>query len=297
METRQALVRELIPNELGSSFIYKQEPSVWPVWHSHEEIDILLFLVSSGQHVTGDYIGDFRPGTLIVNGPNVPHGHTTRHRVKTQADIVVIQFSEQTIGKEFLAKPEMAHIREWLESTKRSFEYLGQTRTEAMSLILAMNETEGIQRFTQFLQLLELFAHAPESDRKVLVSEFYAPVLNDENIHRIEQVRAWVLANLSQKITLARAASQIHMSAKSFSNFFKKNTGKAFVQYVKELRIGLASQKLLESEHSVSEICFACGYNNLSNFNRQFMDAKKTTPTAYRKQFQDLITRDAPTES
>ncbi|MGJ8654592.1 MAG: AraC family transcriptional regulator [Opitutaceae bacterium] len=291
MEERQNLIRELIPNEAGNTFVYKQERSIWPAWHYHEEIDVLLFIQSSGQHITGDCIGEFQPGTLLLNGSNVPHCFTSSDESITKSSepaIAVLQFSIKSIGQELLSKAEMIQIREFLESTSRSFEYFGNTRAKAASIILEMHRSKGMVRFGQFLQLLETFASAPDCDKRMLVSEYYAPVLNDENVNRIELVRRWVQNNLHQKISLEAAASQIHMPAKAFSYFFKKNTGKAFVQYIKELRVGLASQQLLQTELSVLEICYACGYNNLSNFNRQFKDVKQTTPTAYRKEFKDI---------
>lgn len=291
MEKQHNLIRELIPNETGATFVYKQESSIWPAWHYHEEIDILLFLKSSGQHVTGDYIGEFKTGTLLVNGPNVPHCFTSTGappQGSSDSAIAVLQFSEKSLGHEFLVKPEMKSIREFIRSSARSLEFSGDTRDQAASIIMDMNESEGMKQFGQFLSLLETLAEAPDVDKRTLVSEFYSPVLNDRNVNRIELVRRWVQKNLHQKITLDAAASQIQMPAKAFSYFFKKNTGKSFVQYVKELRIGLASQKLLQSDLGVSEICYSCGYNNLSNFNRQFLDIKKTTPRDYRKQFSDM---------
>ena len=54
MEKQQHLVRELISNIEGSTFNYKQENDIWPVWHFHPEIDILLFTKDNGQHITGD---------------------------------------------------------------------------------------------------------------------------------------------------------------------------------------------------------------------------------------------------
>lgn len=291
MESQQKLVRELIPNQAGSTFVYKQEHSIWPVWHYHDEIDVLLFLRASGQHITGDYIGEFHPGTLLVNGSNVPHCFSSSDAAPADIAspaIVVLQFSEESMGREFLAKPEMKHIRNFIDTSGKSFEYFGDTHAKAASILMAMNESSEMERFGLFLKLLETLALAPAQDKQVLVSEYYSPVLNDENVNRIELVRRWVQENLSQKITLEDAASQIQMKAKNFSYFFKKNTGKSFVQYVKELRVGLASQKLLQTDLSVLEICYACGYNNLSNFNRQFRDIKDTTPSAYRKQFKDL---------
>ncbi|MGJ8641264.1 MAG: AraC family transcriptional regulator [Opitutaceae bacterium] len=294
MNVQQNLVRELIQKDKGATFIYKQEQSIWPVWHYHEEIDILLFLQSRGQHITGDYIGEFGEGTLLVNGPNVPHcftSNTVADATAPEAAIVVIQFSEKSIGNDLLSKPELSAIKDFLQSTSRSFEYSGETRAKAASIMMGMKDSQNMERFSLFLKLLETFALAPDQDKRSLVSEFYSPVLNDANVNRIEVVRRWVQENLCQNISLEAAAAQVQMPAKSFSYFFKKNTGKAFVQYVKELRIGLASQKLLQTDLSVLEICYACGYNNLSNFNRQFRDVKNSTPTTYRKQFKDLTGR------
>jgi len=298
MDIRQNLVRELIPKDKGATFVCKQDNSIWPTWHYHEEIDILLFLQNSGQHITGDYIGEFNPGTLLLNGPNVPHCFTSNTELELRAPdpaIIVIQFSRKSIGDELLAKSEMSLIHNFLLSTGRSFEYFGATRSQAASIMLAMGESQNMERFGLFLKLLETLALAPDHEKKNLVSEFYSPVLSNENVNRINAVHCWVQQNLANKISLVAAASQIQMSAKAFSYFFKKNTGKSYVQYVKELRIGLASQQLLQTDLSVVEICYACGYNNLSNFNRQFLDVKKSTPTTYRKQLKDMTKRSPQT--
>jgi AraC-like DNA-binding protein len=41
----------------------------------------------------------------------------------------------------------------------------------------------------------------------------------------------------------------------------------------------------MEDQMSVAEICFACGFNNLSNFNRQFKEHYKVSPLKFKKQF------------
>lgn len=151
MNAKQNLIRELIPNETGSTFVYKQESNIWPAWHYHEEIDVLLFLESSGQHITGDHIGEFKPGTLLLNGSNVPHcftSSTTPSQSSSEAAIAVLQFSEQSIGGEFLSKPEMKSIQEFIHSTSRSFEYFGVTRDKAASVMLEMNQSECMECFT-----------------------------------------------------------------------------------------------------------------------------------------------------
>lgn len=291
MNLENNLVKELIPNTQGYTFGYKKENSIWPVWHYHSEIDILLFVDSSGQHITGDYIGSFAPGTLLVNGPNVPHGFTSDSIPSNESSdtaIIVLQFSKESIGQELLSKPEMKLINDFIQSTNRSYEFLGETREKAAHILREIEHSYNAQRISHLLLLLETLAEAPEADKRKLVSELYCPILNEKNIKRIETIRTWVIQHLTEKITVEGAAEQIKMPPKSFSYFFKKNTGKTFVQYLKELRIGLACQKLLYTEFSILEICYMSGYNNLSNFNRQFMEVKKMTPTTFRQNSQRL---------
>jgi len=78
---------------------------------------------------------------------------------------------------------------------------------------------------------------------------------------------------------LAELAGQ---SASAFSRYFRRHTGVPFVQYVNRLRINLACQLLMSDELSVTDICYQVGFNNLSNFNRQFLLLKQMSPTRWR---------------
>ncbi len=78
------------------------------------------------------------------------------------------------------------------------------------------------------------------------------------------------------------------MSNVSFNRFIKKRTGKTFIEYLNDVRIGYASRKLIERDLSVSEIAFMCGFNNIANFNRVFKKNKNRTPTKYRQDFSGI---------
>jgi len=68
------------------------------------------------------------------------------------------------------------------------------------------------------------------------------------------------------------------------SRAFRQHTGMSMVQYVKRLRINLACQILMSDEKaSITSICYEVGYNNLSNFNRQFLAEKGMTPSRFRR--------------
>ena len=95
----------------------------------------------------------------------------------------------------------------------------------------------------------------------------------------------WVLANLENNITLDEAAMVAQMNPNAFSRFFALRTRKTFSEFVKELRLQKAAKLLIESDMAVTHICYECGYNNISNFNRQFLNYYNMNPVKYKKEF------------
>lgn len=76
-----------------------------------------------------------------------------------------------------------------------------------------------------------------------------------------------------------------HLSPGAFSRFFRSRTGKTVPEYVNELRVGRACRMLAEGDQKVIDIALDCGYRNLANFNRRFLDVMQVTPREYRKRF------------
>ncbi len=148
-----------------------------------------------------------------------------------------------------------------------------------------MDEMNDAQKFAQVLILLDLLANSPQEDRNYLVSPNFSANLNDSNQNRVNTITQYIMSNLTCQVSLADAADLVNMSLKSFSRFFKKSTGKNFVQYVNELRIGHACRRLIESNDSITEVCYDSGFNNLSNFNRRFLEIKNMSPREYRQEY------------
>ena len=276
---------EIISKCQNSSFNFKVDTNLWTVWHFHPEIDILLNLKNSGHYICGDYLGDLKPGTLLMIGPDISHGLDTNEpddNDPTNPALIALQFSQQSLGEELLQKAEMSSIRKLFSDVGRCIEFLGTTRDRAEKMLFHMKSMNDTQKFAQILLLLDLLSNSPSKDRQYLASPNFSANLNRNNQNRVNKITQFIMANLTQKITLAEAAEQVNMSSKSFSRFFKNSTGKNFIQYVNELRIGHACRRLIETTDSVTEVCFDSGFNNLSNFNRRFLKIKNISPREYR---------------
>jgi len=193
--------REIISQE-EQLFSIKADTDMWTAWHYHPEIDILLTIKNTGYHITGDYMGELKPGTLLLNGSNVPHAFHPNEAPEGDPGkpaMLVIQFSVASLGKDFLSKLEMDRIRSFLDTTGRSFEFLGETRSRVEQMMWEMMNQNPGQRFAQFILILDALASAAESERVPLVSQIYAPSLNEHNVELIDRVINWIRATSKRR--------------------------------------------------------------------------------------------------
>jgi YesN/AraC family two-component response regulator len=97
----------------------------------------------------------------------------------------------------------------------------------------------------------------------------------------------WTLNYISEKqsenITLEQVADLCHMNASYFSQYFKKNTGIGFSEYIRKLRITRSIELLASTDLSVAAIAEMCGYNSISNFYKAFHALYRASPNSYRK--------------
>jgi transcriptional regulator GlxA family with amidase domain len=110
-----------------------------------------------------------------------------------------------------------------------------------------------------------------------------SPSLSSISQDRINDVVNYVIENYKNNISLSEAAEIVNMSESSFSRYFMKTTGNRFSEFVSRIRLGRACVMLYETNDQIATIAFASGYNNLANFNRQFIKLKGMTPREYRQ--------------
>lgn len=281
----QALFEKIQPQ--GQSFLVKErsDPQFEFRWHYHPEIELTWIVESHGTRFVGDDLARYGPGDLVLLGPNLPHtwqSDETSRLKKHRA--LYTQFRSDFLGETFFATPELAGVRRLMESAGRGLRFGGKTIPAAGVLLEKMLVSNGVRRVTLLLELLDMLAHA----RSVapLSSRAFAPALNRADQNRIDAVCRFINERFTEGVAQPEAARVAHLSVPAFSRFFKRSLGRTFTAYVNELRIGHACQMLIESDKSVAEICYASGFENLSNFNRRFLTLKKTGPRDFRRRYQ-----------
>jgi len=276
------LTRENIQTDSDSSFACFDFdlPKFDPHYHYHPEIEITWILRSEGQRLIGDDLAPFSPGDFILIGSNVPHQF--RNWEAGHAHSQVIQFRREMFGDSLLKLPEFQNVRDLLDRSARGLTFSDDTRRAAQKKFKQIHQNApGPSRILQLIELLNLLSKDP--DAQPIASITYAEPVKHKKMDRLERVLNYLEAHWQGSIPLADISEVAALHPQSMSRFFRQHLGMSFQDYLIQLRISRAARLLLETDRTILDIAFDCGFNNLANFNRHFLSIYKQTPSNYRQ--------------
>lgn len=281
---------EVVQPAFGSSLSFRRfndtSPNGDPIWHYHPEIEMVYIKSGNGKRHIGNHISYYTSGDLILIGSNLPH-YGFSDRLTTRNTEMVIQFKQEFLGEQFFDTPEMIKVADLLDRSKHGISFYGNTKKEVGKLLEAMVVMNSFDRLLQTLRVLHFMAES--SSYYLLNAKKITVKANSQNRDRIKVVYDFVRDEFQREIPLEEIADKTAMTVPSFCRYFKKQTGKTFTQFVNEFRVIHACKLLSETGRSVADICFECGFNNFSHFNKQFKIITEKSPSEYRNEFREVI--------
>ncbi|NKC10981.1 MAG: helix-turn-helix domain-containing protein [Gammaproteobacteria bacterium] len=259
----------------------------WPSelcrWHAHEALELHLITATRGKVLVGDYIGEFGPGELFLIGPNLPHNWITNNTYKTPVPVRdrLIQFHQDSIDAMVGAFPEFRQIQDLLLLATSGVKFIGFDGEIAQHALAGISAARGARKIVAFLDLLLTLARHPRKEQLSAVT--FHQLRHHPNHGSIGKVVDYIARHYALNLSVVEAANMAGMSVASFSRTFRMLTGNRYTEFVNRVRIGQACALLHDTEQRVSTICYAVGFQNLANFNRQFLRVKQTTPSKFRE--------------
>ncbi|MEM6688744.1 MAG: helix-turn-helix domain-containing protein [Planctomycetota bacterium] len=276
---------EKLEPHAGQSFrcIDRSELETPVKWHRHPEIELTYVQQGTGSRIVGDHIGAYGDHDLVLLGSNLPHTWTSdeyRGRRYDRHKAIVVQFHPDFLGEYFFEIHEMQPIQELLCSAYRG---LWASAEEASSIGEQMTEMLSLAGPSRLISLLSILAQLTHIQTKTLASAGYSGPTSKDAESRIQQVCDHIENSFtSSSFSISSLAEMLFMNQSAFSRFFKQSTGRTPTEYLNELRIGYACRQLIESDHSILDICHASGFDSPSFFNRTFKRLRSSTPRGYR---------------
>jgi len=280
--------REITPLAPEDSFLVFERVKDnfdFPV-HFHPEYELNFIANGAGvRRVIGDSLEEIDNIELVFVGPNLQHGWQMHNCTSDKIHEITVQFHMDLLDSNLLGRRIMKPIKDMFERSSHGILFSRKISKKILPKIQQLSKTDSINYFLELISILQDLAL---STNQRLLSTYSTNYKEFENSDRIKVIYEYIQENYPSKITLSEISELVNMSPVSFNRFIKKRTGKTFVEYVNDTRIGFASRWLIEKKLSIAEIAYKCGFNNIANFNRVFKKSKKCTPSHYREEFSGI---------
>lgn len=259
-------------------------PSRLERWHYHDEYELQLVVQTSGRTYVGNHVGAFKPGSIVLISPRVPHNLVSLDAPAAGVGerSVVIHFARDLMHKAAELFADLHGAVSLLERDRCGVEFLNAD-PDLHDRFRRVQNASGVARFCALAELLQRLSRWPESRSFSSTTMPDAPGQRKAVMDpRVEKVQALVYRNYADRLSLAKAGHCAGVGVHTFSRLFRRVTGSTYTDFLISVRVARACELLSKSDTPVSSICYLVGFNNISNFNRHFRRLKNMTPSEYR---------------
>lgn len=270
-----------IPKPQHQALVYQEDYELvfYNKFHQHEEIQLSFIKEGEGALIVGDTINYYQKGDVFIIGSNLPHVFKSDTSHKTKSHMLTLFFTKNAFGNNFFNLEELKELNSFFKKTETGFKI--SSNAKLASLFSELKLSTPLKRFILFLEILKSLSRVKGNP---LSSFIYKKQYTDIEGKRMSAVMEYTINNYQKNISLEHIARIAAMTKNAFCKYFKKRTNKTYFRFLNELRIENACKLLLaNNDLSIAEIADKSGFNNISNFNRQFKFVKQMIPSEYRK--------------
>ena len=248
-------------------------------WHFHPEYELVYIKAERGKRHVGDHISYFSGSDLVLIGSNIPHLNFD-HGIKTDYQKVVLHLNKDFVNDNLLKTAELKPLHPLFEKAKNGIAFGGGKKNEVGQRLF---ELEKLNSFDQYIEIVKILNELSQfSVTELLHPEPYTHLINETDENRIRSIYTFIDSRFQEKISLEEIAEAHHFSREGFSRYFKKRTGSTFTDFVNRYRVSQA-KLMLESNASISDACFNCGFESLSYFNRVYKKVTGENPGEFQR--------------
>ena len=282
------IIHEITPL-MGKDVLYiadrHKKEFTYPI-HNHEVFELNFVEHAPGvRRIVGDsneIIGEY--DLVLITSPDLEHVWEQNTCTSDNIREVTVQFYFDLSEDGFLSHNPFNSMRKMMQEARKGLSFPLDAIMQVYHLIDTLSSVkDGFYAVTQFMTILYELSKCDGA--RTLATSSYAKVEAESDSRRILKVKNYINKNYMDEIRLATMADIAGMSPSAFSRFFKLHTGRNLSEYIIDLRLGYASRMLVDTSKSIAEISFACGFNNLSNFNRIFKKKKNCSPSEFRENY------------
>ena len=220
---------------------------------------------------------------VLITSPQLEHQWAQGECTSTDIHEITVQFQLDYHTSIFLTNA----FKSITEMLVRAQSGLAFPKSAIMQVYPRLQRISSIKRgfyaVDELFNLLYELSQCAES--RTLASSSFAKADTAHESRRVNKVKKYIDEHYMDDLRLEQLSEMVAMTPAAFSRFFHQRTGKSLAEYIIDIRLGHAARMLIDSIKPVSEICYTCGFNTLSNFNRLFRKRKGCSPSEFREKY------------
>jgi len=279
------LIEIRLIQEPDKSFIVYHEKMPFSPWHFHPEYELVYIIKGQGKRMVGDHIDRFKENDLVLLGTYLPHewlcdSNFYHENGEFKGEAIVVQFLHDFMGDRFIEAPENTELIKVLMHSSQGCKITGQTKRIVISYLDEILEADNSEKLYILFNIFNNLSKSKEY--KLLSSPGFTETFKRNESAPLAKAWQYILENFQGDIKVNHLLDITCMSNTTFCLAFKKAYRMTFKEYLTNVRVGYACRLITENSSSIAEIAYESGFENISNFNRQFKKIKGFTPKEFR---------------
>lgn len=247
--------------------------------HWHREFEVNYILEGEGQFILGEEKYIASKGDIVIIPPNILHAAYATEKNMLTYDALVFNHSILGTGSNDRSTAECIQpiINGQLKITKL-IPAKSNFEKSVKQIFESARDNSPLSDLLLKSELLRFF-WLLENESEMILKE-------EADVHYIELIRPaleYMALHYGEDITVEQLADIAHLSKSYFMGCFKKATGIGAIEHLTQIRMKVVCDALVNSNEHIADLAYNCGYDNLSNFNRQFKKMIGCTPMEYRR--------------
>lgn len=268
---------------------YKEEPVDFKIrfLHCHDGYEVLMMKHGNVDMQIEDRMISLNPGDIVLIPPYV--FHFARQQSTDTYCRVVLNIKETLIQSLIASDESYRHITDSFYQTPDYHIHVnGSTLRQLMDLARALEAVSGsntdsygtdiMSRSLLSIILVILSRQSAAANSSPVFPQTQAPSMPEV----VRNVIHYVDQNLSGDLSVSGIAESVHLNSVYLTRLFRQYSGLSLQQYIIEKRLAEA-KRMLRNGQSPTDVCYACGFNNYSNFSRTFTNHVKLSPRQYQE--------------
>jgi len=254
--------------------------------HHHQEFELSLHICRNGTLTVNQHTEELQEISLYLLPPNQPHLFDfSQPTERYNSESHYIWFSRDWIANMTYSCAEFRKVDERLTSAPYGLKFSRETADKVRQLLTQLDCDSP--KLSQLSLLIEVLSELCIDKATIPVSSSNQRLLSDsfDKDKKINKLALYLEQNYNRQISLKSTAEHMNMSQSSLHRLFLVHFGETFSLRLRKIKLSYAAQWLANTDKSIALICHQAGYQNQSNFNRQFKQYKGMTPREYRCKF------------